>query len=167
MKREKVYLVDKNDNVIGSKWRDELTDEDCWRVVSIWVTDRSGNILLQQRSFQKDLDPGDWSAAAEGTVIFGDEYDESAKRELEEEIGIANGILVPVGKIHHRMLSKGWRVRQGYLCIIDHIEASNIKIQKSEVEQVRWFSPEEFKKFTKDPEIMSLLNIYKEIGFIN
>lgn len=167
MKREKVYLVDENDNVIGSKWRDELTDDDRWRVVSIWITDKEGNILLQQRSLQKDLDPGDWSAAAEGTVEFGDDYLETAYRELAEEIGIEDVKLTPTAKIEHKMRSKGSRVRQGYTCTIEHVDAEEIEIQESEVSQVRWFTPEEFARFCRVPEKISLLEIYKQLGFIS
>lgn len=167
MKREKVYVIDENDNVIGEKWRDELTDNDCWRVVSIWVVDEAGNILLQQRSFLKKLDPGDWSAAAEGTVEAGDSYDETALRELEEEIGVLGITLTPTKKIQHKMASLGSRIRQGYIAVIPHKDASEFTIQKEEVEQVRWFTPDEFIEFCKKAEQISLLPIYQELGFIS
>ncbi len=166
MKRERVFIVDENDNIIGEKWRDEMTDDDCWRVISIWITDQDGNILLQQRSFKKDLDPGDWSAAAEGTVGKNDEYEATAIRELNEELGISCATLKPTTKVHHRMASKGYRIRQGYLCAIDHIPEKKINIQKSEVEQVKWFTPTEFKAFAKKENI-SLIDIYKQLGFIS
>lgn len=166
-KREKVYLVDKDDKIIGEKWRDELTDNDRWRVVSIWVTDTKGKILLQQRSFQKDLDPGDWSAAAEGTVDAGDSYDETALRELAEEVGIEAVTLTPTGKIEHKMQSLGSRVRQGYKAVIPPKPISEFTIQKEEVEQIRWFTPSEFKEFCENPEQISLLTVYRELGFIS
>lgn len=37
MSREKVYIVNKEDVVLAEKWRDELTDTDCWRIVAIWI----------------------------------------------------------------------------------------------------------------------------------
>lgn len=166
-KREKVYLVDENDNVIGEKWRDQLTDNDCWRVVSIWITDENGNILLQQRSFTKKLDPGDWSAAAEGTVEAGDGYEKTAHRELFEELGLSDVDLIPTHKITHKMPSLGFRVRQGYKAVIPHRDVADFNIQAEEVEQVRWFTPDEFIEFCKKAEQISLLPIYKEIGFIS
>lgn len=165
--REKVYLVDRNDNVIGEKWRDELIDEDCWRVVSIWITDEAGNILLQQRSFNKQLDPGDWSAAAEGTVEAGDNYEETAHRELFEELGISGVNLIPTGKITHKMRSLGSRVRQGYKAVIPHRDTVEFKIQTEEVEQIRWFTANEFKEFCKNSSQISLLQIYEELGFLD
>lgn len=37
MDREKVYVVDENDQVISEKWRDETEPKDRIRIVSIWV----------------------------------------------------------------------------------------------------------------------------------
>lgn len=167
-KREEVYIVDENDAVIGEKWRDELTDNDRWRVVSIWITDEAGNILLQQRSFKKALAPGDWTAAAEGTVEKGDSFEETAIKEVAEEIGLTNIKLTPTRKVIHKMSSLGHRVRQGYVAVIPHKPISDFSIQEDEVEMLRWFTPNEFAQFGKNnSEKISLLAIYTQLGFIN
>ena len=61
------------------------------RTVHIWITrDRDGQrqILLQQRSFQKDSFPGLFDTSSAGHLLAGDEAMEGAMRELEEELGI-------------------------------------------------------------------------------
>lgn len=40
--REKIQLVDAKDNVVGEKWRDDLTNDDCWRIISLWITNSKG-----------------------------------------------------------------------------------------------------------------------------
>lgn len=46
MPDEKIYIVDKDDNVLTVKTRVELKDSDCWRIISIWITDSNGRVLL-------------------------------------------------------------------------------------------------------------------------
>ena len=41
----------------------------------------------------KDIYPGYYDVAAGGVVLAGESYDESARRELEEELGISNTVL--------------------------------------------------------------------------
>lgn len=45
IQREKIQIVDQNDNIIGEKWRDELTNDDCWRIISLWITNDNGEVL--------------------------------------------------------------------------------------------------------------------------
>ncbi len=139
--REKVYLVDQDDNVIGSKWRDELTDKDCWRIIAIWIEDGKGNVLMQQRSYKKKLNPGKWSCAVEGTVEYGSDYDETAIRELSEEIGVDNMQLQKAKLIHYKA-DFGHRQTQGYKLILDW-PIEKFVIQKSEVEQLAWRNKDE------------------------
>ncbi|HVZ65570.1 MAG TPA: NUDIX domain-containing protein [Lacunisphaera sp.] len=57
------------------------------RSVHILVRNRAGQIFLQKRSMKKDLFPGTWDSSAAGHVGAGEDYDGTAVRELEEEIG--------------------------------------------------------------------------------
>ena len=133
---EIVALVDENDVVIGKKRRGDLTKDDCWRMVSIWIENSQGQVLLQQRSLTKLRSPGLWTPAAEGTVVFGDDYYESAVRELQEEIGLADVELTPTKKIHARFES-GRRQMHGYTLVCDWL-IEKFVIQTEEVEQIQW-----------------------------
>lgn len=55
MSREKVYVVDENDSVLGEKWRDETLPSDRIRIVGIWVENSTGEVLLARRADHKKL----------------------------------------------------------------------------------------------------------------
>jgi 16S rRNA (adenine1518-N6/adenine1519-N6)-dimethyltransferase len=66
--------------------------------VHLFVFNRAGELLLQKRSRWKDRHPNLWDSSAAGHVSAGEDYDATAARELEEELGIATS-LSRVGKI--------------------------------------------------------------------
>ena len=87
--REKVIVVDKNNNIIGSKYRDELQSNDIIRVVGVWIENEKGEVLIAQRSFNKKHDPGKWGPAVAGTLEEGESYALNILKEVKEEIGIS------------------------------------------------------------------------------
>lgn len=84
-------LVDAQDNVIGKVRRGDAhrNPKLLHRSVQTLVFDSAGRVLLQLRSARKDLFPGFYCASASGHVIAGDTYEETARRELEEELGVS------------------------------------------------------------------------------
>ena len=56
-------------------------------VVHIWTVDGKGNVLIQRRSDQKPLMPGEWAATG-GAAVSGETSRFAACRELKEELGI-------------------------------------------------------------------------------
>ncbi len=58
------------------------------RSVCVLILNNAHRILLQKRSHTKDLYPGLWDLSATGHVCAGETWDEAARRELEEELGI-------------------------------------------------------------------------------
>ncbi|MGB0581952.1 MAG: NUDIX hydrolase, partial [Limisphaerales bacterium] len=59
------------------------------RAVHILVFNPAGKVFLQKRSASKDTHPLTWDSSTSGHVDAGEDYDESAVRELQEEIGLA------------------------------------------------------------------------------
>lgn len=81
-------VVDENDRVIGTMPRREVHRlKRRHRAVHLLVVNRAGQIFLHKRSMQKDLFPGVWDSSAAGHVGTGEDYDGTAVRELEEELG--------------------------------------------------------------------------------
>ncbi len=134
--QETVYLVDSSDNVIGSKLRDRLTDDDCWRIVTVWIENSRGEVLLQQRSMSKKLSPGLWTPAASGTVKLGDSYLETAIREVAEEIGLASVELTQTNKLYCKH-PFGSRQEQGFTALCNW-PIEDFTPQLSEVSQLQW-----------------------------
>jgi isopentenyldiphosphate isomerase len=58
------------------------------RSVHVLVVSTTGALLLQKRSMRKDTQPGKWDTSVGGHVGFGQSYEEAARREAEEELGI-------------------------------------------------------------------------------
>ncbi len=88
--KELLYEVDEHDQVIGPRTRGELHRLGLrHRAVHILVFNSAGEVFLQQRSASKDINPGLWDTSAAGHVDYGEDYKQCARRELGEELGIA------------------------------------------------------------------------------
>lgn len=87
---EIVEIVDRDNNSIGAVSRRIMRQQGLiHRASYILVFNRSGELFLQKRTMSKDIYPGFWDLAAGGVVLAGESYEESAKRELREELGVA------------------------------------------------------------------------------
>lgn len=58
-------------------------------VARVQVFDRQGRLLLQLRSATKDIQPGTWDTAVGGHLLPGEEAEAAARREMQEELGVA------------------------------------------------------------------------------
>ena len=93
MPEEMFDIVDNQDQVIGQLPRSEVHRQKLLhRAVSIFVFDSRGRLLLQQRSATKDEYPLCYTSSASGHVSAGEDYDETAPRELEEELGLTSPV---------------------------------------------------------------------------
>ena len=89
MENELLSVVDENDSVIDTLPRHQIHARGLrHRAVHILVFNEQGNLFLQKRSMQKDLNKGLWDTSAAGHVDAGEDYTTSAIREAEEELGI-------------------------------------------------------------------------------
>ena len=82
-------VVDENDRVTGQAPRAQVHAEGLrHRAVHILLFNRAGEIYLQRRSHLKDTCPGLWDSSAAGHLDAGEDYLQSAERELTEELGL-------------------------------------------------------------------------------
>jgi 8-oxo-dGTP pyrophosphatase MutT (NUDIX family) len=87
---ELVEIVDRANNPIGAVTRRIMRQQKLiHRASYILVFNRKGELFIQKRTLAKDIYPGYWDLAAGGVVLAGESYQESALRELREELGIA------------------------------------------------------------------------------
>lgn len=150
-KEPKIIIVDKNDKIIGHKYRKGLIDEkDIYRVTALWVTNSKGESLLAQRSFNKNNDPGKWGPAIAGTVDEGETYEDNIYKEVEEELGIKDVKfeIGPKTSTLERPGAKHLHFTQWFTVNIDK-NIENFKIQEDEVEQIKWFSKKEILKINE------------------
>ncbi|MCK5040318.1 MAG: NUDIX domain-containing protein [Candidatus Aenigmarchaeota archaeon] len=136
----KIIIVDEKDRIINCKERIKLNREEIYRVSALWIKNSNGESLLAQRSFSKKHSPGKWGPAVAGTVEEGETYDSNIKKEAEEELGLKKRLFKKAHKA--RVKTKYNYFCQWYTATIDR-KIEDFKIQKEEVEAIKWFSKEE------------------------
>lgn len=86
---ELFQVVDENDRAVGEAPRSEVHGNNLrHRAVHLFVFNSEGELFLQKRSAWKDRHPLLWDSSAAGHVDAGEDYDETAVRELVEELGV-------------------------------------------------------------------------------
>ena len=120
----------------------------------VWGVIRTGDgyeVRLQKRSEEKDSFPGLYDTSSAGHVPAGDEPSVSALRELEEELGIAARPeqLRYAGsfRIRYEEEFHGRPFRDNEVTWVyvygEPVAAESLRLQASEVSEVRWFPLEE------------------------
>jgi 16S rRNA (adenine1518-N6/adenine1519-N6)-dimethyltransferase len=82
-------VVDENDQLLHTAPRGEVHGNNLrHRAVHLLIFNRQGELFLQKRSRSKNPYPMLWDSSAAGHVDGTEEYDETAARELQEELGV-------------------------------------------------------------------------------
>jgi len=140
-------VVDEDDNVIGQKTRKEVHSSNILhRGVHILVLNSKGEVLLQKRSMKKDKFPGAWGDVA-GHLDMGEGYEHAAARELKEEVGIEARLefVMKFRKKHEH----DQEINSLFKCFHE----GPFKPDPEEVDEVRFFSPDEIKELLKKGNI--------------
>ncbi len=144
-------VVDAEDHVVGQATRGEVHAQNLMhRAVHVLVFNKRRDCLLQKRSMWKDRHPGVWDSSAAGHLDAGETYEEAARRELAEELGIGDAPLVYAGSLPPSA-ETGWEHIALYLA--GH--AGSVRFPAAEIEAVlpfpaavidRWIAcrPEDF-----------------------
>lgn len=129
-------------------------------VVHIWIISRDGRFLIQRRSDDKKLMPGEWAATG-GAAIAGENSFDAASRELFEELGISSDreTLTRLCRIKRRnALLDIW-------VITVDTPAEQLTLQKSEVAEAKWIDRKEFEKMIADGQFHNYGKEYFETVF--
>lgn len=59
-------------------------------VVHLHIFNDAGELYLQKRSMNKDIQPGKWDTAVGGHIDYGETVEEALRREVREELGITD-----------------------------------------------------------------------------
>ena len=131
--------------------REECHKNGLWhRAVYAFIIDNKGNILLQKRSSNKKLWPNMWDVTVGGHVDAGEFGRQALVREVKEELGVEiedKDIKYLIGSTS--INEQGDIINKHYnecYLITKNIPISDIKIQKEEVSDVRYFSKDELLK---------------------
>ncbi len=160
MPDELIDIYDENNEPLGvSKMRSEAHEKGLWhRAAHVWVYNSEGKILFQLRSNKKKYYPNTWTpSAAGGHIISGEDEIGTAIRELEEELGLSVakdklsffGIMLE-DRAYQEMINREFHYI--YFLQFDG-DIANLKLQKEEVEKVKFFSIDKIdKELENNPE---------------
>ncbi len=137
-------VVDEQDRVKGQMPRREVHRLKLrHRAVHLLVLNRAGKVFLHQRSRLKDQFPGFWNTSAAGHVGAGEDYDSTAARELEEELGCRPAQPPqPLFKIEARE-----ETGQEFVWVYRVQAEGPFTLHPAEIERGDWFTPEEIDRW--------------------
>ena len=126
---EIITVVDENNVITGECPRSVMRSERLiHRASYVLVFDSSNRLFIQKRTMSKDVYPGYYDVAAGGVVLAGESYEESARRELLEELGIRAPLAFRFDHFHDDEDNRVWgRV---FTCVHD----GPMTLQPEEVE---------------------------------
>ncbi|MBW2971083.1 NUDIX domain-containing protein [Candidatus Woesearchaeota archaeon] len=162
MEDEIFPVVDEQDQVIGSATKTKARDDNLLhRGAAVLLENSKGEIFVHKRTMTKEVAPGLYDVQVGGGVRFGESYEEAAKRELEEEVGIKNPKLELLFDYRMRSARTNAWLRV-FKCVYD----GKLKLQKEEIEHGGFVSYKvldemlKTKNFCKDG--VQILNKYKK-----
>ncbi len=137
-----VDVVDADDRVIGRATRREVRSGNLLhRACYIVVLDESDRVFVHLRTPTKDVFPSHFDTVVGGVLELGESYEEGARREVREEIGVEAQGLRRVGFLRYADPSN--RV-QG--AIFECRAAAPLHLQADEVVSGEWLPPDEIER---------------------
>jgi len=135
-------VFDRNGRQLGLRPRKEVHQKGLWhKSAQVFVFDRQGRLLMQQRAADKDLYAGLWDYSVGEHLQPGESFLQAAVRGLHEELGIT-GVhpLTPMGGQRwveiESALHADREIQQAYRCEYQ----GALKVDPGEVAQVRYIA---------------------------
>lgn len=153
---EFIDILNSDGSFSGSKAsRKDIHDKGFWHAeIRVWIVNENNNILVQRRSFDKDVNPGMLSVSAGGHIDAGETPLVGAIRETEEEVGITfskkDFILLDTVKLPESL--PGWINNAFYYIYLVQTRnrISDFSVQKSEVAEIKYMSLEDIEKIIEN-----------------
>ena len=88
---ELLPLIDESGNVTGSALQSKCHNGSklLHPVVHLHILNAKGELLLQKRSSNKDIQPGKWDTSVGGHIDYGEAIEQALRRETREELGVS------------------------------------------------------------------------------
>lgn len=123
------------------------------RTAHVWIirkTDNGAEVLLQKRAMGKDSFPGRYDTSSAGHIQAGDEPEESAIREMKEELGIDASVsdlhFVDKFVINYKKEFYGKMFKDSEIAFVyvytGSVDIDKLTLQKEELDRVDWFNLE-------------------------
>ena len=134
---EQFQVVDDGDTPTGAVPRSLVHANNLLhRAIHVLVFNPLGEVFLQFRSRSKDRHPLKWDSSAAGHVNAGEDYDQTAARELREELGIET----PLKRVAKLPASE--HTGQEFIWLYEASYDGEMQLNPGEIEAGRFFTPE-------------------------
>jgi isopentenyl-diphosphate delta-isomerase type 1 len=168
--QEWLEVVDEENRVIGLRRRKEIHGDPSLRhrAVHVAVFDRNGQLYLQKRSQKKRIQPGKWDTSVGGHVDPGESYEQAARRELCEELGVCFDEQQAATQLQYRH-DYVWRsdVETEHVRTFELQHEGPFSLHPDEIDDGRFFSPDELTELAQgDVLTPNLVHELKLFGLI-
>ena len=177
MKREEMIdVLDENGIKTGEILsRKEVHRRGLWhRSIVIAIINANNEILLQQRSANKEKNANMWDISVAGHVSTGQDSLSAAAREINEEVSVNLGYNVDIKEFRYmfsfrkeQKFSNEFTERQFYDFLIlrkNDIDINNIKFQASEVQAVKFVNINELNEMREQNLLVERDECYDELS---
>ena len=140
-------IVNERDEVIGRKPRSEVHARGLLhRAIHVLVFNARGEVFLQKRSMKKDRQPGVWDSSCSGHVDAGEDYDQTAVRELWEEIGLK--LSAPPQRLFKIDVCK--ETDAEFVWVYRCESEGPFQLHPDEIEKGGWFAPADVSRWIQE-----------------
>lgn len=175
MSKELIDVLDENGVKTGEILpRDEIHKRGLWhRSIVVAIINEKNEVLLQQRSKNKEKNAGMWDISVAGHISTGQDALSAAAREINEEVSVSLGYNVDI-KAFRYMFS--YRTQQKFaddfienqfydffILRKDGLNIKDIKMQESEVQDIKFVSANELLEMCEKNIIVERKPVYDEI----
>ena len=176
MKEELIDVLDENGIKTGEVLtRKEVHKRGLWhRIIVVAIINDKNEILIQQRSDNKDKNPGKWDISVTGHLSAGQDSLTAATREISEEVSVSLGYSVEVKDFRfmfsfrkEEKVSEEHYDRQFYDFFIlrqNGLTTNNLRFQASEVQAIKFVSISELNDMREQNILVPRDECYDELA---
>ena len=154
--------------------RSEIHKRGLWhKVIVIAIVNENNQVLMQQRSYNKEKNAGMWDISVAGHISTGQDSLSAAKREINEEVSVNLGYTVDIKEFRfmfsyriEEKVNDNYIDRQFndfFILRKNGLKEEDIKIQESEVEKVKFVDVSELNNMIENKEVVERDALYKEL----
>lgn len=176
MKEELIDVLDKNGIKTGEILsRSEVHKKGLWhRIIVVAIINEKNEILIQQRSENKDKNPGMWDISVTGHLSAGQDSLTAATREISEEVSVSLGYSVEVKDFRFMFsyrkeeeVNEDHFDRQFYDFFIlrqSGLNNDNIRFQASEVQAIKFVTVSELNEMREQNLLVNRDECYEALS---
>lgn len=176
MKEELLDVLNENGIKTGEVLpRKEVHRQGLWhRIIVVAIVNEKNEILIQQRSHDKDKNPDMWDISVTGHLSAGQDSLTAATREISEEVSVSLGYSVEVRDFRfmfsyrkEEKVNDDHYDRQFYDFFIlrqNGLTDTNIKFQSSEVQAIKFVTINELNEMRENNLIVNRDECYDELS---